>query len=247
MIKKIRPSYLDKKYLELRPYIATPISVDFSKLIVNKPWGNEYLMFSNPTAEIWSLFIHNNKATSMHCHPNKKTALIVVEGKALFSTLNESMELFPMDTVIIESGTFHSTQGISKEGLRVLEFETPPMKHDLVRLEDKYGRTNEPYEGSEKMMTDNKSTIRFLNTSHGAKQQLGGIEMCIKKIYNRKDLETINDHNKFASAFILSGSILSKNHELLFSPGDMLTIDEFAQNGYECIFQNTEILSLKQT
>ncbi len=140
MIKKIKQSPLDKQYLALKTYTATPINVDFKTMVVAKPWGHEYLIFSTPEVEVWNLFIKNQRSTSMHCHPKKTTALIVLEGRALFSSLNESYELMPLDTMVIDNGVFHSTQCLSKEGLRLLELETPPMKHDLVRLEDKYGR-----------------------------------------------------------------------------------------------------------
>src|SRR3989344_749460 len=145
MIKQLNQSSLDRKYLSLRPYTATPINADFSKLLVNKPWGNEYMLYNSPSIEVWNLFISYQKATSMHCHPNKKTSLIVIEGRVLFSSLNESLELTALDAVAIGSGTFHSTQCASVGGARVLEFESPPMKHDLIRLEDKYGRAQDGY------------------------------------------------------------------------------------------------------
>ena len=40
---------------------------------------------------------------------------------------------------MIRRGLFHSTKAISDEAL-IFEIETPKDKHDLVRLNDSYGR-----------------------------------------------------------------------------------------------------------
>lgn len=247
MIKKLTQSSLDKKYLSLRPYIATPISVNFSNFIVNKPWGNEYLMHKNPTMEIWSLFINHNKTTSMHCHPNKKTALIVLDGSALFSSLNESMELFPMDAVVIEPGVFHSTQAISKSGLRLLEFETPPMKHDLVRLEDKYGRANEGYEGMEKMIDNAGTAIRFGQNDHNISKKYCNNNLCIKIIKNGNDLSNLKKNGIFTLMPVLSGSILSKNGDVLYSTGDIITHEEINGEATNYLFNDVCILCIDHT
>lgn len=225
MIKRIGPSQLDKQYLALRPYKAVPISVNFSNLVVNKPWGSEYLMFKNLEAEIWHLSISHQRSTSMHCHPNKKTALVVIEGRALFSSLNESIELDPLDTMVIAPGTFHSTQSISASGTRVLEFETPPMKHDLLRLEDKYGRAEKGYETAERMEID-KSKIRLTSKDLGKIKDLYTKRICVKIINNPKDLASIND-KKFELAIITSGSIGSKfsNEAPYLLPYAMATAD----------------------
>ena len=49
---------------------------------------------------------------------------------------------------MIRKGLFHSTKAISQKGAMIFEIETPVNKHDIVRLEDKYGRAAKPYEGS---------------------------------------------------------------------------------------------------
>ena len=51
-------------------------SFDYSKVIVKKPWGYEYLVFENEFVAIWMLHIVRKRKTSMHCHPQKRTSLI---------------------------------------------------------------------------------------------------------------------------------------------------------------------------
>ena len=69
---------------------ATPPQLtNLSNVVVPKPWGYEYLVYHTPSSEVWSLFIKHNQATSMHCHPNKKTALILLDGVAELTTLTK--------------------------------------------------------------------------------------------------------------------------------------------------------------
>jgi len=120
----------------------------FKNTVVNKPWGYEYQIYENNDVSIWYLNLKHNQRTSLHAHPNKKTGLIVLSGVAEISFLNHSFILTPPDKTMIRHGVFHSTKAKSKRGLEILEVETPKDKHDLVRLEDYYGREGTSYEDS---------------------------------------------------------------------------------------------------
>lgn len=50
---------------------------EFQGVIVSKPWGYEYLMYQNGIVTLWYLHIEHGCGTSMHCHPRKKTGLIL--------------------------------------------------------------------------------------------------------------------------------------------------------------------------
>jgi len=123
--------------------------------VVIKPWGYEFLVFENRYTAVWMLFISNGNSTSMHCHPNKKTSLIILSGTALSNTLISRKYLKGGDALIIDKGVFHSTKVLSHEGMFLLEIESPPLKTDLARLEDRYGRQTSGYEGVSEMKTAN--------------------------------------------------------------------------------------------
>ena len=74
------------------------------------------------------------------------TGLILLDGEAELSFLSESKVIHAVSKTMIRKGLFHQTKAISDGGISVFEIETPVDKHDLVRLEDKYGREGEPYE-----------------------------------------------------------------------------------------------------
>lgn len=124
-----------------------------SKIVV-KPWGYEYIVFENEKTAVWLLFISKGNATSMHCHLEKKTSLIILSGTAMSNTLDARNYLRGGDALILDKGVFHSTKVLSSEGMFLLEIESPPAKTDLVRLEDKYGREASGYEGVAEMKNE---------------------------------------------------------------------------------------------
>ena len=86
--------------------------------------------------------------TSMHCHPNKKTSLVVLDGTVRCKTLEKVFDFDALEGLMIDKGVFHQTTAISPKGAFLMEIETPVNKRDLVRLKD--GREEEGYESRDK-------------------------------------------------------------------------------------------------
>jgi len=147
MIKRITLTEIDRQSLfsHASPPGVDMAGMDFSGLVVNKPWGYEYLMFQNPDVSMWMLYIKKGFSTSMHCHPKKKTSLLVILGEAVCSTLNEKFPLNEKEGLIFEKGVFHTTEAVSENGIFVIEIETPVDKTDLFRLHDRYQRETKGY------------------------------------------------------------------------------------------------------
>ena len=120
---------------------------DIKNSIVKKPWGSEYICFENDNLAIWVLNIKQHQKTSLHCHPNKKTGYIVLEGVALVNFLEGREKLIPNEKMMIREGLFHQTTSAIE--LTLLEVETPKDKNDLVRFDDIYGRKDKDYETSD--------------------------------------------------------------------------------------------------
>src|SRR5689334_4277927 len=93
---------------------------DYTAVVVNKPWGYEYLTYQNLHVAAWVLHIQQNLGTSLHCHIKKKTALLVLSGSVVTSTLDTRYELTQMDAVVIEPCVFHATRAVSQEGAFVM-------------------------------------------------------------------------------------------------------------------------------
>lgn len=243
MLKRIKLSFADKRKLAHRSIETAPLDVDWSKMVVNKPWGYEYLLTNTPLVEVWHLSLEYLKSTSTHCHPNKKTALIVLDGQAKFSTLNRSMDLFPLDAVVIDAGVFHSTKCLSKKGLKLLEIETPPMKHDLIRLKDRYGRANTGYEGKEKMRITNNSYVRFKSEEVHLVKNFCRNDLCIHFLKNNNDLTGV-PLKKIGLAVILNGFIKSADKKTMHQVGDVIEPEKLKNKKVE--FSNVSLLSISQ-
>ena len=95
----------------------------------------------------------------MHCHPSKKTAFIVLEGKALFKLeFIKKIKRFIILIKLVLRPSISYSESVSKKGLYALEFETPYDRNDLLRFKDKSGRKSKNYEGSQ-------HTKKILNNS----------------------------------------------------------------------------------
>ena len=151
MIKRLVISEEDKKHLGLAQIDPAELADDFfdyARVVINKPWGEEYLVFRNDYTAVWILHIKKGFRTSMHCHPNKKTSLAVLSGTVKCPTLVSEETLSRGQGLLIDKGVFHATEALL-DGVVVLETETPTNKKDLIRLHDAYGRKGQGYEGSE--------------------------------------------------------------------------------------------------
>lgn len=156
MINKISSSKQDKINLSSvrKNIIREKIIKDYKKRVVNKPWGYEYLMLENQHVAVWILFLKKGCSTSMHCHPKKKTSLVVLSGQVITSSLESHFDLKELDACKIDAGVFHATKAVSAKGALVMEIETPPDKSDLIRLKDSYGREGKGYEGRDYTSTE---------------------------------------------------------------------------------------------
>jgi acetolactate synthase-1/2/3 large subunit len=140
---------------------------DYSRVVVRKPWGYEYLMFQNDAVAIWILRLLPGASTSLHCHQKKITSLAVLSGEACCRSIDDSVTRKAGEGLVIGAGVFHQTTAISPEGVFLMEIEAPVNKRDLVRLSDPYGRSGLGYESAEHMTvnTANYNRLSFLGES----------------------------------------------------------------------------------
>ena len=110
---------------------------------VDKPWGYE-LHWAKTDRYVGKL-IHINKghALSLQYHNQKDETIFLWAGKMLFEidvngTLTKR-EMLPGESVHVTPPTIHRMTAI--EDCDVFEVSTPEL-HDVVRLEDRYGRTD---------------------------------------------------------------------------------------------------------
>src|SRR3989338_944060 len=123
MIEKFTITARDREEFEtlkVNPQDVQDDHYDYSKVVVKKPWGYEYLIFANETIAVWILYLKSGAQTSMHCHPGKKTSLVVLEGQVNCSTITEGLDRSVGEGLLIDKGVFHQTTTVSEGGAFVM-------------------------------------------------------------------------------------------------------------------------------
>lgn len=110
---------------------------------VDKPWGYELIWAENDRYVGKVLHIEEGESLSLQYHREKDETIHVLSGRVLLSTGPDGDHLVPVDMPAgtgfrITAGTVHRMEAL--ETSDVLEASTPHLD-DLVRLEDRYGRT----------------------------------------------------------------------------------------------------------
>lgn len=196
----------------------------YDKYIIKKPWGKEYIIYRNKNEiAVTILFVDFKKSTSLHCHPKKKTGLVLLDGKAKIQLgLYKSGEKVYKrhSKLMIRNGLFHKTTALSKNGLIALEFENPIDKNDLVRFSDSFGRKKLPYETNNFFVKKNNKDVIKINklSSH---QKI--------KVKNRiffyevhKNFQKINKYKDTDIFGILSGTVIDHTNKSVLNAGDIV-------------------------
>jgi len=213
--------------------------------IVKKPWGYEYLAYENEFVGLWFLHILHNQRTSMHCHPNKTTGLINIDGEAEVSFLNDKFSLKPRHKLMIRKGLFHSTKATHERGAFVFEIETPKDKHDLVRFKDNYGREGKPYEDSTFEAPKPSECLWITDPPAGeeAVYQFQNSEIRVKSIVHTDELKEIDDNTNI---IFLRGGIMTDYDVNVAGPGDIVLCSVIKKliNVFKKINEETVIMTV---
>ncbi len=113
----------------------------------DKPWGHE-LIFAAFGDKYIGKIIHVNEgqSLSLQYHQEKDETISVISGEALFQYGPSSDELTdrqfgPGDTIHLPAGVLHRITALSDLNFAEASTAYPGWREDVVRLEDRYGRT----------------------------------------------------------------------------------------------------------
>src|SRR3989344_1571431 len=250
MIKRIYVSELDRHNLSKYKTIEGEARDKFNyrNLIVKKPWGYEYLLFENDYVAVWILHLKKGQATSVHCHPGKKSSLVVLSGKVQSSTLSEWFDLEVLDGLIIENGVFHSSKALSNN-VFIMEIETPPFKKDLVRLKDMYGREGKGYEGKSMMSRElHKYKHVFFDKKDIIKKQKKRLNnVFLDMIYCRSNLLELEVDKKSKNKLysIVEDKIIEPVHKEIFGVGNIFASEHIFEKKNIRMFNNSLLFSVE--
>jgi hypothetical protein len=216
---------------------------NYNTNIVKKPWGYEYLAYENEYVAIWFLYIKHNHSTSFHCHPNKTTGLILLDGQAETSFLNNTNKLNPTNKIMIRKGLFHSTKATDERGAWIFEIETPVDKQDLVRFKDSYGREGKPYEDETFEIPKAEDCLWIKNTP-----EIYNFANCILDVKNITDVNEFTDIDDLLNVMFLKGGLVTDYDQKVAGPGDIVlssTIKELTEV-FKKVDPSTLIMIIKQ-
>ena len=94
---------------------------DFKDYLVAKPWGCEHIAYQNKVCCVGLLKINYNEETSLHCHPNKKTGLIVVKGKV---KIEAKLDLHGYNLIESEERVYNFVRQKYESNIRLIQIIT---------------------------------------------------------------------------------------------------------------------------
>jgi mannose-6-phosphate isomerase len=113
---------------------------------VDKPWGYEIIWARTDKYVGKILHVRSGEALSFQYHRVKEETIRILSGRLRLTIATadgprEERELLPGEVFHISPGLRHRFAAI--EDTDILEVSTPELD-DVVRLEDRYGRTEKP-------------------------------------------------------------------------------------------------------
>jgi len=108
--------------------------------IVDKPWGREVWYAHTDRYAGKILEVTAGHLLSLQKHIQKHETLYLLSGKMVFTRDGEVFEWMPGISVEIPPETVHRMEAV--EDSVILEVSTPELD-DVVRLEDRYGRSSD--------------------------------------------------------------------------------------------------------
>ena len=215
-------------------------------VVIDKPWGYEYLVYENQHVALWLLHIIQGQQTSMHCHPTKTTGLVLVQGEAELSFLADKKTIRAPEKQIIRRGLFHSTKALSPDGIFMFEIETPNDKNDLVRLSDAYGRASSGYETAEHERPKSADCVWIEEPNNGQSNfyHAHGTDFTVECTSDMKALSNKSDNDILIFLRGGLGKHVDGRRHLATIPGDVGRVNIVKQVAHEMEFLEADTLMM---
>ena len=201
------------------------MNLNYDNSVIYKPWGEEYNIFRNKKKiAITYLKIKKGFATSLHCHPKKKTGFLILKGTAevQIGIYKKNIKKYnPMSILVLRPGLFHRIKASNNTNLYALEIENPYLKNDLIRMKDNYGRNKKGYESlkNSRVLTKNDTIFKKPNLNEKKRYKLNDIKIDISYYKNFKSLKSYDDKSV---SIILDGKIISEKNKTVITTGEIV-------------------------
>lgn len=105
---------------------------------IDKPWGYEEILETNPSYTVKRLMMRAGHQCSYQYHEKKMETIVCLSGKLYIVGEGEDKVLNPGDVITIKPFEKHRMRAVEEDSL-YLEASTSELD-DVVRVEDDYGR-----------------------------------------------------------------------------------------------------------
>ena len=107
-----------------------------------KPWGFFEVLLETEFSKVKILSINSNQMLSMQMHEHRTETWYITQGVATVTLDNQTSELHPGESIVIDKKEKHRVQNFGDEVLEIIEIQTGTYfgEDDIVRFEDMYGR-----------------------------------------------------------------------------------------------------------
>ena len=221
-------------------------NVPYENGVCVKPWGHEFLIYENKKIGMWFLNIKKNTGTSLHCHFNKDTYIIVLEGCAKITLINNEIRYINcMESIYIPKYKFHSIKSFS-DNVIVLEIEIFSNtvnfsdKNDLLRIDDDYNRKPVGYESSVNFEKNNLENFQHFSLLENQIVNMHDFSIVLNTVKKTDELLSLvsNEYNILVSGNIFDNMIHMKEGSLININKDMqidntVSILSIKKNGWK--------------
>lgn len=227
--------------------------IDYKSKICLKPWGYEFLAYQSQKIGIWILNINKNNGTSIHTHFKKDTILVVLNGKIKLETVDKIDFIEQNKFCFIPKQKFHGLFAI-EDNTFVMEIEiynpdiTYTDKNDLLRLIDKYKRSQSGYETSVSIISSDLDKYNYFYITNNFNHKLYDVSILCDTFNNL----SFNDKNEYI--ILLEGEIYMNGH--ILKEGSIIKVSElkniilknqiFLQLNFNDTYFNNKIISTEE-
>jgi mannose-6-phosphate isomerase-like protein (cupin superfamily) len=119
--------------------MSSPEGVPLARpTIVDKPWGREIWYAHEDRYAGKVLEVTKGHALSLQKHERKQETMYLQSGRLLYHFNGVDFEMAPGQCITVNPGDVHRIEAL--EDAVILEVSTPELD-DIIRLEDRYGRS----------------------------------------------------------------------------------------------------------
>ncbi len=107
-----------------------------------RPWGWFEILFEEAGLKVKRIMVKPGKRLSLQSHEHRAENWVIVQGKALFTLDDRTVELEPQQSVFIPQKSKHRMENPGQDEMVFIEVQTGTYlgEDDIIRFQDDFDR-----------------------------------------------------------------------------------------------------------